>query len=126
MHKRHPLLIPSGGFCYKVLPVPHEKGASIHDSEFGRGLREAEWPPDETIQLCPYWMRTGHGTVCCEYLKMEALEIRDGAYALAVSHFGADRASAIDDSLLGDMIKVCKVRSDDPVKFAELFKSEAP
>ena len=45
MVKRHPLLIPSGEFCYRMWSNPPE--------------------------LCPYWVETAQGSILCVYLNVE-------------------------------------------------------
>jgi hypothetical protein len=125
MRKRHPLLIPTGGFCYQVRPISQFGGASIHSAEFGGDQREGYWSKDEAIQLCPYWHRTGHGTVRCDYINKEVLDMRAGAYEIAASHFGAERAAAMEGfTSLADMLKECDIRPEPSNEFSKLFDSE--
>lgn len=50
------------------------------------------------IKICPYWKRTDHGTVKCEYLGVESLteeagKANDERRQLAYNHFGSKRES---------------------------------
>ncbi len=131
MHKRHPLLIPTGDFCYHTEPMTESVVIPPTSPRLGRDLREATWATGEKMVLCPYWTHTDHGTVRCDYLKREVMSLEPGAYDSAYTHFGAEATRAIkDDTLLADMLKVCDVRHYNPNRMdfdlATLFKDDEP
>lgn len=89
-------VIPKGHYCYSG----------------------GEWTPElgiYRVKPCPYWKRTDHGTVKCEYLGIESLtpeagEHDDTARQLAYDHFGGEDAAweAVDAiSLIWDQVKDC-------------------
>ncbi len=41
-------------------------------SRYGMGLRESSHHGPWKAVLCPYWQRTTHGTIRCEYVDMNA------------------------------------------------------
>ena len=80
---RHPLLIPTGGFCYRVEPLDDSVKIDPTSLRLGVDLREARFGMTEKMVLCPYWMRTERSTVRCEYLKREVPSLQDDFSNLA-------------------------------------------
>jgi hypothetical protein len=108
--RRHPLLIPRGDFCYRIAPI--DDGVEIKPSSprLGLDFREASFGATEKMVLCPYWVQTNHGTVRCDYLKIEVPSQKEGG-----------------SSDLADKLKACGIRPE-PTRsglFASLF-SEVP
>ena len=64
--------------------------------------------------LCPYWRRTEHGTVRCEYLGQEFLDEYDpDAREKSIRHFAAlSIEPCLAHSWLYDEWKICGVRED--------------
>jgi hypothetical protein len=115
LHKRHPLLIPSGHFCYRTVPSDGNEQLGPSSPLLGRDFREAKWTRYEKMILCPYWEHTDHGTVRCEYLKREELAWQSDEHHLAVAHFGKEVVSRMEtQSDLADMLKECDVRPEGP------------
>lgn len=117
MSKTHPL-IPVGEFCYRIVELAPGEVLSREHDRYGRDLREFPYHRGTKCVLCPYWQRTNHGTVRCEYLGKEVLddEAEDWgqALALATEYFGAGQ---VDQKVgrswaLADEIKVCGVNED--------------
>ncbi|MBU0752978.1 MAG: hypothetical protein KJ787_04065 [Gammaproteobacteria bacterium] len=108
MKQAHPLLIPEGKFCYRI----EVSAESIHPSSpaVGGQVREAKFGDREKMVLCPYWMRTEHGTVRCGYLSIEVEGMVSGDYELSTEHYGVEKTGTIEWSLLSDKIKVCQVK----------------
>lgn len=106
MHRRHPLLIPAGSFCYSV--ISSAIGDALSPKASGRRKRYGD---QEEMGICPYWIETDHGTVRCDYLGIEVLSFSAGALDAAMQHFGPD-AELDFDSLLADKIKACNIRSE--------------
>ena len=51
--------------------------------------------------------------------------MRAGAYEIAASHFGAERAAAMEGfTSLADMLKECDIRPEPSNEFSKLFDSE--
>lgn len=109
MSNRDTQFIPTGKFCYRVEPLA-ESLLHPSSSEVGGQVREAKFGDREKMVLCPYWIRTEHGTVRCEYLNSEVEGMVSGDYELSVEHYGVEKAAQIEWSLLSDMIKVCQVK----------------
>ncbi|MDO9602401.1 MAG: hypothetical protein Q7J02_08795, partial [Rhodocyclaceae bacterium] len=61
---------------------------------------------------CPYWIRTEHGTVRCEYLNIEVEGMALGDYKLSAEHYGFEKAAQIEWNLLSDKIKVCQAKHE--------------
>lgn len=65
---------------------------------------------------CPYWHRTSHATVRCEFLgAVHADEDADNYRARIEAHSGSAQAAraAVGRSLLYDEIKTCGINNDD-------------
>lgn len=109
MCNRDTQLIPKGKFCYRVEPLAE---GLLHPSspEVGGQVREAKFGDKEKIVLCPYWIRTEHGTVRCEYLNIEVEGMASGDYELSLKHYGVEKTAQIEWSLLSDKIKVCQAK----------------
>jgi hypothetical protein len=115
-------VIPKGDFCYRVVPIAEGEILSTDFERFGRDLREYPFNAhgDKRV-LCPYWIRTTHGTVRCERLDLEVFDDDLGYYdhetALekATQHFGKDNvASKVGRSWeLPDELKVCGINLDE-------------
>lgn len=118
MSKTHPL-IPVGQFCYRIEEIAPGEVLSRELDRYGRDLREFPYRRGTKCVLCPYWQRTNHGTVRCEYLGKEVHdeEAMDRALARrqATEYFGADRVNEQVgwSSDLADEYKVCGVNEDD-------------
>ena len=113
LHKRHPLLIPSGDFCYRAVPSDGNEQVGLSSPRLGRDFRDATWYAGDKVVLCPYWEHTDHGTVRCEYLKREELTWQSDEHHLAVAQFGKEVVSHMEtQSHLAEMLKVCDVKPD--------------
>uniref|UniRef100_UPI00321F757B hypothetical protein n=1 Tax=Rudaea sp. TaxID=2136325 RepID=UPI00321F757B len=65
---------------------------------------------------CPYWRRTDHATVCCDFLGVEhADEAESNYHALIEAHFGGEEKARkrVGRSLLYDEFKICGIHSED-------------
>lgn len=88
--------IPQGSYCYS----------------------KREYIPEEDcirlLDLCPYWKHTDHGTVCCEYLKLESVENTEEGYIKALSYFGSE--DILDEKapllLLWNQVKECGINDE--------------
>lgn len=116
MNETHPL-IPPGDFCYRVVPLQPGEVLSAAGEGYGKELREFSFHPGLKTALCPFWRRTGHGTVRCEFLDLEVLSESE-PYELvlkwATDHFGAGHVDQRvgRSSMLADECKVCGVNLD--------------
>lgn len=114
---KDPALIPVGENCYRLVPIA--PGAVLDDDawRYGMDLREFRYHGDWKTVLCPYWRRTGHGTVRCEFLDREVFdEDDDHAREKVVALFG-DRAEGRVGRAweLADEFKVCAIHyTEDP------------
>ncbi|MBK6651926.1 MAG: hypothetical protein IPG42_20895 [Betaproteobacteria bacterium] len=59
-------LIPSGRFCYRLEPITPGEVMANDLERYGKDLREHSYGGGMKQVLCPYWIRTDHGTVRCE------------------------------------------------------------
>jgi len=105
-------LIPPGDFCYRVVELAEGEVLSKEKERFGKDLREFSYRPGLKEVLCPYWQKTDHGMVCCDYLEQACLDEDDeNALDKAIAHYGSREAfeAKIKLSLLYDEIKICGV-----------------
>jgi len=100
-----PARIPRGEYCYdtEYVPADPQTGTRAHwQLHFDR--------------RCPYWRRTDHATVCCDFLHVEHYDdtVRD-AHARAEAHFGSaeEAGKRVGRSLLYDEIKLCDINLMD-------------
>lgn len=109
-------VIPFGDYCYQLVPI-EEGEILIKDIErFGKDLREFSFSHALKEILCPYWQRTDHGMVICDYLGVQCLdEDNPDARSKAVQHFGSEEALARVNrpSLLYDEIKICDINIEE-------------
>lgn len=115
-------LIPSGGFCYRVVKI--QDGEIMRDDReaFGRTLREFTYHAPYKAVLCPYWQRTAYGTVRCEFLNREYIDDeRANAIAEMIAYFGDPNApSRFQHSwALPDEIKICGEREDEDTEWID-------
>ena len=110
-------MIPDGGYCYTVQPVAPGAVLSKDIDRFGKDLREYPFHPGFKQVLCPYWKRTDHGMVRCDFLGIEGLDgAEPGAKAKAIAHYGtvaAFESANKSPEFLPDEIKVCGIRDDE-------------
>jgi len=100
-----PNRIPRGKFCYDTEHFP---------ADLQRGITE-HWVM-HFDRSCPYWRRTDHATVCCDYLRVEHADEDEGDYhALIEAHFGGkeEAEKRVGRSLLYDEVKICGVNIED-------------
>lgn len=114
---KDPSKIPPGGFCYRVYPLQPGETLSTDIGRFGRDLREYSYHPGFKEVLCPYWQRTGYGTVQCSFMEREVLDDEyydvEQAVALLAARIGEDAARAFPRNwALPDEIKICGVGED--------------
>ncbi|MCB9729283.1 MAG: hypothetical protein H6746_12505 [Deltaproteobacteria bacterium] len=112
---KDPSLIPSGSYCYRVEPIGPGEVLSRDIEAFGRTLREFPYSAGSKEVLCPYWERTGHGTVCCRFLDVETLDEDDpkARQKLATrSDPEPGRPAWIWPGELDDELKICGVREE--------------
>ncbi len=109
---KDPSLIPSGRYCYRFVKVAPGEVVLPAGAEMGRAQRESEgYNPLVKRVLCPYFERSGYGTVRCLYLGKEVAFdfLREQIAPRVAARFGV--LDAVDwfegDSLLWDMVKVC-------------------
>jgi hypothetical protein len=107
-------LIPPGGLCYQVVDL--EPGETLSDDwdRFGLDLREFKYGERAKQVLCPYWTKTHHGTVRCEWLDLEVHDDNadfETSRALSRAHFGeVEVYRRVKYSLLlSDEIKICDI-----------------
>lgn len=109
-------VIPSGGFCYRVVRIAEDDVLGTDVSRLGKELREFRHHGDYKAVLCPYWQRTDYRTVRCTYLDVEVVDEDDpDARQRIVNHFGsAASLERIGRSWsLADELKICGVRDDE-------------
>ena len=114
LHKKHPLLIPAGHFCYRVLPSEVTPIIKMDSPRLGRDMREAATRTHgERVVLCPYWERTDYGTVRCGYQNREVAGIGKNDSMLAMDKLGFEESRKLQSmTLLADMQKECGVRTE--------------
>jgi hypothetical protein len=107
LHKKHPLIIPAGRFCYRVLPTEITYIIKMNSPRLGLDVREAgTGTPGEKFVLCPYWERTDYGTVRCGYQNREVEGIGMGDFTLAMEKLGFEESQKLQSmTLLADKIK---------------------
>lgn len=99
-------LIPRGDYCYHVWAVSDLATRGVY----------LDMHPNE---ICPYWLKTGHGTIRCERMGVEAViewgdydeNLRMAEAALGVA--GLARV-CISATYLTDQIKVCDIHPEVP------------
>ncbi|MGH8461611.1 MAG: hypothetical protein ACRESS_08405 [Stenotrophobium sp.] len=108
-------VIPEGPFCYRVVEKLPGETFTGDSSRFGMELREWSYRGNLKEVLCPYWQRTEHGTVRCEFLGREYVEPISDEYPIALAYFGSEAAmSHLERSqLIPDEIKICGINNDD-------------
>ncbi len=110
-----PTLIPDGPYCYRIEPK-EESFANGDVRRYGMELREYSHHGQWKAVLCPYWRRTEHGTIRCQFVGDECLDDGDPeAREKSARHFkslGLDPCLA--SSWLGDECKTCGVREEWP------------
>lgn len=85
---------------------------------YGKDLREFSFHRGQKAVLCPYWIRTNHGTVRCEKMNVEVFDDESdpkGAVLKATAHFGADKVHALvrHSHWLPDELKICDMAMDE-------------
>ncbi len=85
---------------------------------YGKDLREFSFHRGQKAVLCPYWIRTSHGTVRCEKMNVEVFDDGSdpkGAVLKATAHFGADKVHALvrHSHWLPDELKICGMAMDE-------------
>ncbi|NCT68126.1 MAG: hypothetical protein GXC76_10890 [Rhodanobacteraceae bacterium] len=101
---RAPTPIPRGGFCYDTEHVAANPATG-----------EAEYWVPHYDRRCPYWRRTDHATVCCDYLGVEHVDDTISRYRdILAAHFGSNEEADkhVGHSLLYDEIKICGINTD--------------
>lgn len=121
LHKKHPLLIPAGSFCYRVLPTEVTFIIKMDSPRLGLDVRESGTrTPGERVVLCPYWERTDYGTVRCGYQNREVLGMEKNDWQLAGAKLGEDVERGLETlTYLADMIKECGVRPEGATWFPD-------
>ena len=108
-------LIPDGPYCYRL--ERKEDGFENGDvSRYGMELREFSHHGPWKAILCPYWQRTAHGTIRCEYIGQECLDEDDReARDKSIRHFTSlGLEPCLSLSWLADECKICGVRGEVP------------
>lgn len=99
--------IPHGEYCYRVISDPGHEPEGPYEVWFHR--------PAIAVR-CPYWRRTDHATVCCDFLRVEhADEDESGYHDIIETYFGGkeEASKRVGHSLLYDEIKICGVNTDE-------------
>ena len=105
--------IPAGQFCYRIVPLQPGEVLSTEINRFGKELREYSFAPGYKEVLCPYWQRTDHGTVRCDYLHQEYLDDTEPCAKQRAKAHDPRLASIGPSSYLTDEIKICKVKTEE-------------
>ena len=109
-------VIPTGPFCYSIVPIVEGEILSDDIERFGKELREFRYHGDTKEVLCPYWRRTDYGTVICDFLHKEVYdEENEDARALIEAKFGkSEPGDKIGHSwALPDELKICGIHDPD-------------
>ncbi len=110
-----PSLIPDGPYCYRV-ELKEESFANGDVRRYGKELREYSHHGPWKAVLCPYWQRTEHGTIRCQFAGDECLDDQDPeAREKSARHFKAlGLDPCLSSSWLGDECKICGIREEWP------------
>ena len=110
-----PSLIPDGPYCYRV-ELKEESFVNGDVRRYGKELREFSHHGQWKAILCPYWHRTEHGTIRCEYVGDECLDDQDPEARDKCTRYFSVRGmeSCQYSSWLGDECKICGVREQWP------------
>ena len=110
-----PSLIPDGPYCYRV-ELKEESFVNGDVRRYGKELREFSHHGLWKAILCPYWHRTEHGTIRCEYVGQECLDEDDReARDKSIRHFTAlGLEPCLSLSWLADECKICGIRDESP------------
>jgi hypothetical protein len=99
-----PACIPRGQFCYDTEHVPANPQTG-----------EREYWIQHFDRRCPYWRRTDHATVCCDFLRVEHLDEKENnIHASIEAHFGSEEEAKnrVGRSLLYDEFKICGINDE--------------